>query len=657
MTHPAIEFREIGVDFPTLRIPSLKDWAIRRIRGSAESPRFHALRGVSLNVEPGRCVGLIGRNGAGKSTLLRVGAGIIGPSAGEAIIRGSVAPLIELGTGFDAELSGRENIYFNGALLGRSRAEVSRRIDEIIEFSGLGAFIDAPLRTYSTGMTARLAFSIATTVDAQLVLLDEILSVGDASFQQQCEERIQSFYKRGCTILLVSHDLAAIRRMCDEVVWLDHGEVRRAGPPDEVIDAYEAEAIPHEDPLSLLHEVESPVPPRHVLAVHTERAAAEVRVLYPTPEAPSIAATILARSARELYGSALAEFDPLHFVPQGVDVAGCDSLLVFTNPLAMPWRGLLEELRGALASDATAIAAIPVTNLAAAREQLLQVGRPYLTMLQYEESASWHARRRESPVRVTWRDVDPGVFLLRSSALHACRPGAPAAECLSGREVLIVRSAYIHQFPPPRSLARPDLLSRIPEDARVVLEVYCGDGALGAALKERQLTRTVGIEPDVAAAKRAESNYDAVLCGAPAELIPKLTETFDVVVVGERFAEGTEPLSTLAAIREVTAPGRLLLLSVHNVASWPLASDLLQGHFDYAHLGTLTAGSVRFFTTRSIAQLLDASGWEVDSIEPQPLPETAESRRLLRALDLAGVPHDRDSLLAGGYYVRARRRE
>jgi ABC-2 type transport system ATP-binding protein len=242
----AIEFQGVTVRFPMTRIPFVKEWMVRKLRGTATVDTFAALSDVSLDIEHGECLGLIGSNGAGKSTLLRVAAGVITPSAGRAIVRGSVAPLIELGTGFDFELSGRENIFFNGALLGRSRRTMKARTDEIVDFSGLAQFIDLPLRTYSTGMVARLAFSIATAVDAAVVLLDEILAVGDASFRERCEERIRSFHASGCTILLVSHDLASIEKLCDRVVFLEEGRIVAVGSPHEVIRAYGERSSPHE---------------------------------------------------------------------------------------------------------------------------------------------------------------------------------------------------------------------------------------------------------------------------------------------------------------------------------------------------------------------------------------------------------------------------
>ncbi len=228
--------REISVSYPAQKAPSLKEWALRR---HTDKKAFDALVDVSLTIEPGEAFGVIGGNGAGKSTLLRVIAGIVPPTRGEVITRGVLAPIIELGTGFDGELSGRENIFFNGSLLGRSSAFMRHCEEEIIEFSGIRDFIDSPLRTYSTGMIARLAFAVATTVDAEIVLLDEVLAVGDAAFREKCEERIRRFHQTGATILLVSHDLKSVREVCERAAWIDHGRVITIGSADEVVDAYE----------------------------------------------------------------------------------------------------------------------------------------------------------------------------------------------------------------------------------------------------------------------------------------------------------------------------------------------------------------------------------------------------------------------------------
>ena len=242
MSESVIDFREVSLEFRVSaegRIASLKEWLIRRImrRGDGHQ-RFVALDNVSFEVRQGQALGVIGHNGAGKSTLLRIAAGILQPSLGTAVVRGSIAPVIELGIGFEQELTGRENIVFNGALLGRSYHEMAERMDEIVHFAELSDFIDQPIRTYSTGMVARLAFSVATTVDARILLLDEVLSVGDERFQRKCNERMTEFREGGITILFVSHSLESVGGLCDEVLWLEHGRIKTLGPAEAVISEY-----------------------------------------------------------------------------------------------------------------------------------------------------------------------------------------------------------------------------------------------------------------------------------------------------------------------------------------------------------------------------------------------------------------------------------
>lgn len=243
MEAPAIRFDDVTVRFRVARrsAPTLKEWAIRKLTSGLAYENREALRDVSFELGRGESLGVIGANGAGKSTLLRVAAGILQPSAGIATVRGRIAPLIELGTGFDGDLTGRENVLFNGALLGRSRGEMERRFDEIVAFSGLAKHIDAPLRTYSTGMVARLAFAVAISVDADVLLLDEILSVGDEAFRRRCRKRIDAFRRAGATVVLVSHDLATIERFCSQALLLDEGRVIAAGKAGDVIARYRQE--------------------------------------------------------------------------------------------------------------------------------------------------------------------------------------------------------------------------------------------------------------------------------------------------------------------------------------------------------------------------------------------------------------------------------
>jgi len=234
-----IELQNVSVRYGRTRIRTLKEAVIRRVTAPSKREYFYGLRDVTLSVHHGEAVGIVGPNGAGKSTLLRVAAGIIAPSAGIAISRGTIAPVMELGTGFEAELSGRENIYFNAALLGFSRAYMRSRVDDVIAFSGLEPFIDAPLRTYSTGMVARLAFAVATSIEAETILLDEILAVGDAGFRRQCYSRIERYVSGGAAVVVVSHDLEPLESLCSRAVWVQSGEIVADGAATDVIARYQ----------------------------------------------------------------------------------------------------------------------------------------------------------------------------------------------------------------------------------------------------------------------------------------------------------------------------------------------------------------------------------------------------------------------------------
>ena len=224
---------------PKQIIRSFKEYAIHRLKaGRYDYEEFKALNNVDFHVKAGQAVGIIGRNGAGKSTLLKVIAGIIKPRAGTVSVRGRIAPLIELGAGFDPELTGRENVYLNGTLLGMSNKSLTEKLPGIIEFSELDDFIDAPLRTYSSGMVARLGFAVATDVDPDILIVDEILGVGDDAFQKKCKKRLDKFRDSGVTVLVVSHDMKQVREMCDEVYWLERGEIVGLGIPEKIVDMY-----------------------------------------------------------------------------------------------------------------------------------------------------------------------------------------------------------------------------------------------------------------------------------------------------------------------------------------------------------------------------------------------------------------------------------
>lgn len=239
-TEPAVVLTGVTVRYRVAAesIFSLKEYAIRKLRGRMDHGELLALRDVSLAVRPGERVGIIGPNGAGKSTLFRVIARVRRPNEGRVVVRGRVAPLLELGLGFHGELTGRENVILHGTLLGRSRAEMKGRMDRIAEFAELEAFLDTPIRKYSTGMVTRLAFAAATDVDPDVLLVDEALAVGDERFRAKCHARMAGFRDRGKTFLLVSHLLDEVRETCTRAVWLAEGRIERDGPAVEVCDAY-----------------------------------------------------------------------------------------------------------------------------------------------------------------------------------------------------------------------------------------------------------------------------------------------------------------------------------------------------------------------------------------------------------------------------------
>jgi homopolymeric O-antigen transport system ATP-binding protein len=258
MPEPAlrIQLEEVSLCYRLAkqRIPSLKEYAIHWMKGALAYEQLWALRDVSVTVRQGETLGVVGRNGAGKSTLLKVISRVLKPTRGKADVRGTLSPILELGTGFDYELTGAENIYLNALLLGRSRREVNEKLEEIVDFSGLGDFIRSPVRNYSSGMLARLGFSVATAWLPDVLILDEVLAVGDASFTQKCEQRIARFHDAGTTVLMVSHNAAAIRKNCTRCIWLDAGRLRAEGATGEVLERYaHAGTEPVERPAGHLH--------------------------------------------------------------------------------------------------------------------------------------------------------------------------------------------------------------------------------------------------------------------------------------------------------------------------------------------------------------------------------------------------------------------
>lgn len=236
----AVEVRNVSMRFNLNKdkIDNLKEYLIKLAKRELFFEEFMALQDISFNVEKGDVFGIVGFNGSGKSTLLKVISGILKPSSGEVHVHGKIAPLIELGAGFDMELTARENIFLNGSILGFPRDFMREKFDEIIDFSELHDFVDVPLKNFSSGMVARVGFSVATIVKPEILICDEILSVGDYKFQEKCEKRIQSLMSDGTTVILVSHSIEQIERLCNKVLWLEKGQIRAIGGK-EIIQQYQ----------------------------------------------------------------------------------------------------------------------------------------------------------------------------------------------------------------------------------------------------------------------------------------------------------------------------------------------------------------------------------------------------------------------------------
>lgn len=237
----AVEVNDVTMIFnmASEQLNNLKEYFIKLMRHELFFSEFRALKHINFKIRRGEVVGLVGTNGSGKSTMLKIIAGVLEPSEGECIVRGNIAPLIELGAGFDMELTARENIYLNGALLGYTKAFIDEHFDDIISFAELQNFVDMPLKNFSSGMVARIAFAIATITEPDILIVDETLSVGDLFFQQKCEERIQHFIQSGnVTVLFVSHSLEQVERICQRAIWIEKGDLRMDGPVDEVCEAY-----------------------------------------------------------------------------------------------------------------------------------------------------------------------------------------------------------------------------------------------------------------------------------------------------------------------------------------------------------------------------------------------------------------------------------
>ncbi len=240
MEKVAVEVKHVSMRFnlSSQKVDNLKEYFIKLIRKELKYNEFWALKNVSIKVNKGDRLGILGLNGAGKSTLLKIIAGVLKPTEGSVTVKGKIAPLLELGAGFEPEYTGAENIYLYGAVLGYPREFIAEKYNEIIEFSELGKFINVPLKNYSSGMKSRLGFAIATVVEPEVLILDEVLAVGDAKFKKKCEAKIQSMFDKGVTVLFVSHSLPQVQKICNKAILLEHGKIIANGGIEEVSEIY-----------------------------------------------------------------------------------------------------------------------------------------------------------------------------------------------------------------------------------------------------------------------------------------------------------------------------------------------------------------------------------------------------------------------------------
>ena len=236
----AVQIQDVSMRFNLAKekVDNLKEYFVRKIKGSICMDEFYALRNISFNIERGDSFAILGSNGSGKSTLLKIISGIYRPSSGNVIVSGSIAPMIELGAGFDMDLTARENVFLNGAVLGYSRAFMRQHFEQIIDFAELWDFVDVPIKNFSSGMQARLGFAIATQVKPDILIVDEILSVGDAHFREKCEIKMEELRNGGATLILVSHSKEQVLKVCKNAAWINKGQLMKLGTAQEVCDEY-----------------------------------------------------------------------------------------------------------------------------------------------------------------------------------------------------------------------------------------------------------------------------------------------------------------------------------------------------------------------------------------------------------------------------------
>lgn len=358
------------------------------------------------------------------------------------------------------------------------------------------------------------------------------------------------------------------------------------------------------------------------------------------------------RMLLEKDGGELHLYDPEEPASYAVAPVESEYVLVVTDPLLVPPPHLAARLRDVLA-ETDAVAALPVANDSENATQRRAPLEPYLTLRELQLVTAKMQHLPSERTRVKWDKADPGVYLCRSSFLDAADEVARRA--LAGRDVSVSANDYVHRWSSLRGQTRNDLLARIGTDARSVLEFGCGEAPLGEALKARQKCRVVGIELDPRAAAIARKRIDDVYCGDVREIVAILDEKFDWIIGGDIVEHLDEPWSFLSDLLRVCAPGGRLLLSLPNLANASVINDLLHGRFDYVYMGLTCVGHLRFFTRRSIEDMLTIAGWSVVSIEPQEIVETAGRKELLAALANSPGSFSSDDLLPAGFYVTAQK--
>jgi len=355
---------------------------------------------------------------------------------------------------------------------------------------------------------------------------------------------------------------------------------------------------------------------------------------------------------RRASGADLVFYDPEEPASYAVSDVDDQTVLVVTDPLLLPPAHLPARLRDVLAAS-DAVAALPVSNEAQNEKQRRGPLQAYLTLRELEAMTVELQRRPVEREKLKWDKSDPAAYVCRTDMLLSIDDVPRRA--LAGREVVVSGNDYVHRWASMRGQARQDLLDRIATDAKSILEFGCGEAPLGAALKQRQKCRVVGIEIDRHAAAIAKKRIDDVYCGDAREIIELLHEQFDWIIGGDIIEHLDDPWTFLSDLRRITKPGGRLLLSIPNLSHAALVADLLAGRFDYVYMGLACVGHLRFFTRHSIAEMLSIAGWSVEKIEPQAEVPSIGAESLLRALEESRLPFSRDDLLAPGYYVTARK--